>query len=392
VNDKSSTIFEFLQFGTHKVLQLVALIAWIFWAPRCRSVLLWLRRAAVLLLATTLFIVTQLINGLGFLLDEIFFRGYRKTDIVKPVFIVGVPRSGTTTAHRTLATHPAFTTTSAVDCLLTPSVSQRKLLRLLSTLDSTIGAPVAKLIDWLQAPIVRSISANHGFSLSEPEEDFLFLTPLLQCFLLVVPFPRSQWLWKFAVADREPNALGTRLTLGWYRLCVRKHLYCNPQASRYLSKNPSFSGITHRLAEYFPDCQIIICERETATAVRSQFRVLAPLRAWLAATEYNADFDIQLLDTLQFYKNNLEQIQTALPSERVRTLALSHVSQDPCAAFNALLNWIDAYAESTPQQSDSSTHATPEQHGNSGTMKSKTTKTNTMKPHTVNPELNRFTA
>jgi len=45
----------------------------------------------------------QLMHWLGFLLDDIFFRGYRTIDIKKPVFIVGIPRSGTTLFQRVLA-------------------------------------------------------------------------------------------------------------------------------------------------------------------------------------------------------------------------------------------------------------------------------------------------
>lgn len=282
-------------------------------------------------------------NAIGFLVDEIFFRGYRKVDIVKPVFIIGAPRSGTTYVHRTLAKHPAFTTTTAIDCLLTPSVSQRKLLRCLCKIDGFIGRPFGRLISTVQTPLLKKVSGNHAFSLTDAEEDFLFLTPILQCFLLVIAYPHSRWLWRQSCADRSADNIGNKITMKWYRLCLRKHLYCNPQASRYLSKNPSFSGMAHLLAETFPDCQMIVCERDAPTAVRSQFRVLQPIRKMFTADANDVRFNKQLLKTLKFYYKNLHALKSNLPADRVRSVPLWQVSQSPVTTFQSLIEWIDQF-------------------------------------------------
>lgn len=321
------------------------ILFWIVWPGRYSGLLLYFKRLALLSLAVLCFITIQLINCVGLLLDEIFFRGYRYTAIKKPVFVIGVPRSGTTTVHRTLAKHPMFTTTSAIDCLLTPSITQRKLLSFLISLDALVGAPISRLISTLQPKILRPVSTNHEFSLTEPEEDFLFLAPILQCFLLVIPFPKSHWLWNFSMGDSDKTLLSTQLTLRWYRMCVRKHLYCNPGASRYLSKNPSFSGIASLLSEAFPDCQIVICERDAPTAVRSQYRVLTPLRKLFSGTTRDETFDQRLLNTLHFYYTNLDCVKSKLPPERVRVLPLWQVSASPMPTFQTLFQWIDQYSD-----------------------------------------------
>ena len=54
------------------------------------------RRFRVMAVFLPILFFGQLIHWVGFLLDEIFFRGYRKVAINDPVFIVGIPRSGTT--------------------------------------------------------------------------------------------------------------------------------------------------------------------------------------------------------------------------------------------------------------------------------------------------------
>ncbi|MGB0184984.1 MAG: sulfotransferase, partial [Opitutales bacterium] len=70
------------------------------------------RRILFLLLAPLLLAV-QVFHWLGLFLDELLFPNYRKVKIEAPVFITGIPRSGTTFVHRTLA-HDSmqFTTVS----------------------------------------------------------------------------------------------------------------------------------------------------------------------------------------------------------------------------------------------------------------------------------------
>jgi hypothetical protein len=63
----------------------------------------YVRRLAVLIVLAPPFLLLQLCHWVGFAADEILFRGYRKVQIRDPVFVVGVPRSGTTFLHRLLA-------------------------------------------------------------------------------------------------------------------------------------------------------------------------------------------------------------------------------------------------------------------------------------------------
>ncbi|MEM6704121.1 MAG: sulfotransferase, partial [Acidobacteriota bacterium] len=62
----------------------------------------WLRQDLALLVFLLIFVPLQCVHWLGFLLDELFYRGYRRVRIERPLFILGLPRSGTTHLHRTL--------------------------------------------------------------------------------------------------------------------------------------------------------------------------------------------------------------------------------------------------------------------------------------------------
>src|SRR5580704_1043802 len=50
-----------------------------------------------------LYLLNQAIHLVFRIVDEIFFRGYRKVQIKEPVFIISNPRSGTTFLHRLIS-------------------------------------------------------------------------------------------------------------------------------------------------------------------------------------------------------------------------------------------------------------------------------------------------
>ena len=120
-----------------------------FWPGAHPGAPLSLRRAFFLLIVYPLFLAVQLLHWLGFLLDELLFPHYRKTAVQRPVFITGIPRSGTTFVHRTLAKDPRFTSLSTWEALIAPSITQRKILRALAAADRRIGAPLRRMVDWL---------------------------------------------------------------------------------------------------------------------------------------------------------------------------------------------------------------------------------------------------
>ena len=57
-----------------------------------------------------LFSLLNLLHIIGHLADEVLFRNYRRTAIREPVFIIGIPRSGTTFLQRLLGCEQKFTT------------------------------------------------------------------------------------------------------------------------------------------------------------------------------------------------------------------------------------------------------------------------------------------
>ena len=267
----------------------------------------------LLLAATPLVIAVQLMHWLTFLLDEIFYRGYRSVPVRDPLFVLGPPRTGTTQLHHVLSVDPNTTTFRTWECLFGLSVSSRKLLLALARLDRALGRPAGRLGAWLGRRLTGSIDDIHPVGLDDPEEDFLCLLPLAACFLLVVPFPRTAWLWDIARFDTALGEDEQRELLGWYRRCIQKHLYVFGPDRRFVSKNASFSGMAYGLLTEFPDARILFTSRDPRAAVPSQLSALRPALAACGFAVYPDELRDGLVDLLRYYYEHLHEVAAKYP-------------------------------------------------------------------------------
>ena len=138
------------------------------------------RRAVVLLLGMPLFLLVQLIHAVCLLLDELLFPGYRKVVIKQPLFVTGIPRSGTTFLHRTLAIdHERYTTLTTWEALLAPSIVQRKIIHALAWLDKRLGGLGQRSVNAVTRRLAGGLDDIHEVGLEAAEEDYLALLPVV---------------------------------------------------------------------------------------------------------------------------------------------------------------------------------------------------------------------
>lgn len=251
-------------------------------------------RIAVLLLLYPPYLAVMAVHWIGFLLDEILFRGYRNVPIEKPVVITGIPRSGTTFLHRTLAEDTnQFTTMRTWEALFAPSITQRCVLKGIARLDRAVGRPLHRLLDALTRRFTRGFAHIHEVGLRAPEEDYLTLLPAAGCFIMVLAFPASPSLWQLGRFHEIP-AEQRAILIDFYKACLRKHLYAEGRGRRLLSKNAAFASWLPDLRFALPDARFIVCVREPRPALASQ---LSSLRSGLrvfgtltAAETYSLQF------------------------------------------------------------------------------------------------------
>lgn len=273
-----------------------------------------LRRAAVMLLFLPLLGILLAVHWLGFMLDELFFRGYRKLRIEEPVFILGVPRSGTSHLHAVMVTDEQFTSFTLWECLFGLSITARYFWRGVGRVDRLCGGPLHTLVAWVERRWFSSLNDVHPITLNAPEEDYLALLPLLACFILVVPFPAAPWLWRMGYFDRDMSPREKSAVLRFYLTCLQRHLYFHGAHKRILSKNAAFASLAQALIEFFPDSRVICCERDPTETLPSQLSALSgSIRFFDADAEF---FSRRFLELFEHYYVHLDETLDRLPRDR----------------------------------------------------------------------------
>lgn len=310
--------------------------------PELDSGAIWLgvRRRLVMLGFLPFLALVLAIHWLGFLLDEIFFRGYRRVDIREPLFVLGVPRSGTTNLHRVLARDPGFTTFSTWESLFALSVSARKFWLGLARLDQRWGGRLARLLGWIEKHGFAAMDEVHPMTLQAPEEDYFSLLPILSCFVLVLPFPFSQHLWNIGQFDRRIPERERAAILAFYRRCLQKHLYVHGTDKRLLSKNAAFAPLAGGLRDHFPDARFLICLREPERTLPSQLSSIASGLAFFGTPPRCPLVRDRFIEQLRFQYLNLTAQLGGSPPERCAWLGMQSLRADLSGALTSIFQQL----------------------------------------------------
>lgn len=279
------------------------------------------------------------VHSVAFRLDDLFFPGYREITIKQPLFLIGIPRSGTTFLHRLLSEDTdRFTTFQFWELILAPSIIERKCIARLAWLDNALGGFGRRLLVKFDARILRGFREMHHISLFEPEEDeWLFMNTFTSAFLTLA-FPFMKEVRPLLFFDEETAPEDKRRIMAYYRACVQRHLYVHGADKRLLSKNPSFSAKVVSLVETFPDAQIACCVRTPYEAVPS----LASLMwfVWGQApgvSPTTPEMARTLLDSVDhFYRHPMLRLES-LPEKRQAFIHYEDLTQNPkdtvCALY-----------------------------------------------------------
>ena len=236
-----------------------------------------LRRARFLFILFPPFLILQILHWMFWMLDAVLFPSTKAVTVQRPIFITGIPRSGTTFVHRSLARGPGLTTFSTWEAIFAPSICEKRILRGLAVIDRRLGRLVHRSADWLIGRISGDFDAIHGVDLTAPEEDYLALLPFGGCFLLALAFPGNGELRDLARFDKIPLKRRHEL-LDLYHQCLQKKLFGCPAGVRLISKNAAFGSWLPDLAARYPDAVFLLCLRSPLEALSSQFSSLAGAR------------------------------------------------------------------------------------------------------------------
>jgi hypothetical protein len=308
------------------------------------------RRVLVMLAFLPLIALGQALHWLGFLLDDVFFRGWRRVSVRAPLFVLGVPRSGTTRLHQVLAQDQQFTTFRTWECLFAPSVTQRLFFLGLARLDQALGAPLSRLLRRGERLLFAGLDDVHPMGLSTPEEDYFALMPVLSCFILALPFPTFEHIWRVGRFDAELTEDERTRLLDFYEACLKRHLYVHGPEKRLLSKNAAFASWAQSLARRFPDAHFLVSLRDPLETVPSQLSSIGSGLAFFGVPADSAMVRQRLTAQLAFYYENLDRLRQQLPSSQHIAFGMSALRQGLGSTLRTVyqrfgLPLSDAFAE-----------------------------------------------
>lgn len=214
-------------------------------------------------------------------LDEILFPDYRDIQI-EPVFIIGVPRCGSTLLHRTLANADQdFFAVRHLEWRF-PCISIQLLIDWLG-LSKLLG----DISYWPNSSVGDLAARMHPNRLDDWEEDGIFFEESFCHHLFIfLRFPYPELLAPMDSFEALPTSV-QRQMLGIHRKVIQKVAYIRKECPRfYLSKEVAGSDKISLLLQLYPNARFIVLVRESKDFMSS---LLPLLKASTSAK--NAGYD-----------------------------------------------------------------------------------------------------
>ena len=226
------------------------------------------RRVCVFALCLFLFTVFELFTAVCMLLDNVFFPGYRRIRVDKPLFIVGPHRSGTTYLQQLIARDESQFFCFKTWEIVFPSILQKKVLAWCGRVDRKLGGRLEARIRQREARTLGAFRATRR-SLFEPvEEDKLFVHTFSMPWLLWFLHPDEDLPAAVAFDERGTERERAR-TMRFYLACIKRQSYFAGGDRRFLSKAPVSCFRIRSLYRYFPGCRMIYTIRNPLEGVAS---------------------------------------------------------------------------------------------------------------------------
>jgi hypothetical protein len=202
---------------------------------------------------------------LQFIDDRKRWPAITREPVTKPLFIVGLPRSGSTFLHTLMSQDPANRVPLTWEMMLPsppPTREDRAADDRIARVESILTAM------GLQTPEILSL---HPFGARLPEEDHL----MTEIGLLGDNLPAA---WRMPAYNKQRTATGPAAMFALHRM-VLQNLQHRSRGERVLLKNPGHIFNLGSLFAEYPDAQIVQTHRDPAKVIPSVAALVVMMRA-----------------------------------------------------------------------------------------------------------------
>lgn len=285
------------------------------------------KRWVVIIFLFLIYPVWVLYLGLGNLLDEILFPGYRDQEVSEPIFIIGNFRSGTTFLHRLLLRDERFTGTRTWEIYFAPSITYRKVINRVRKISRTLGSPIRWIVNRFDRSL-NDYSYMHKTGMRQFEEDSHFFYHIWTSYNLFALFPFPELFRKYIHYDQRVPQERRSLEISYYHSLIKRHIHYH-QGKRYISKNPDFSPMVETILEEFPDARFINIVRDPRDMVPSTINMWA--NHWHTFGSPREDYPLQevLLEHMEHYYRYPHQVLGDLPPDRYAVIHFADFVTNP---------------------------------------------------------------
>ena len=262
-----------------------------------------------------------------------------RAEIVRPVLIVGINRTGTTFLHRLLSRDPKFWALRRYE-LTEPVLPSGEYATVAGTAEDPRRAYVEELMG--ATNVVDTLAGIHRIDVDEPEEDFMLLRLAFATWVLVIAhYAPDYGRWLAAAGSRNAYAYHRRVTqhFTWQR---RQR---EPEGERHwLFKMPFHLMELEVLLETYPDAVFIQTHREPVQFMASWNSLVERMRSFTTEPRPPHETGAEQLAFMSDMLNGAMQFRASNPALEERWVDVRYVDlvDDPMAVVNniyARLGW-----------------------------------------------------
>jgi hypothetical protein len=246
----------------------------------------------------------------------------RDVPIEKPLFIIGLYRTGTTALHGLLAEDPRHRAPLSWE-LLSPAPRARN-----PWLDRQIRRMRVGLILWINRVMIPEQKVAHLVDLDGPEECFFMLENHFTTSTLFNTFQAHAYAFDLLERDLRPSYCNERYhlqVLSWRR-----------EPRDWILKSPFHLWHLEDLIDVFPDARIVFTHRDVTQALPSNCSLSA-----MTTTKFGREVDLEALGEFwhRYYRAGIDRFlrqRTKIPKEQAFDMPPALFDRDPMGAVDAI--------------------------------------------------------